>query len=747
MSIPIYDPSGTAGDQILNENGSKRYVMRTTSDFVIGDLTGIDAAAVREDESWDRLDPITLAPTGIWVVSSAVPTFATDAAADAKVLAVAPETMLTDEATIDKEIEGLLLAGTVMDPQPSLAAVGDDFGTEVTWGHRVIELSEAHKKTKGEGVRVAIVDSGLFNQQETRLPMLEGLVFFGPGSGALIRVDRLSETAMASESVTIQLDGNLPSPPSPVVVAFGVESTLTTQAAIIDTALGGGGIGSSSAGFAAAINAGPTFALGVRYIVIGSNTPGGKVEVVSGTGTSLDKLGLVAGDVGFQGDIWGKCQAIWEGKLKYYKPVFNNNVHLGTDIDEAGSTAQINAGRNAPDSRLAAGSGLALSFRNGGTTTAASPTLGLGTTSVQRGSFVGAEPGDEYIMGTNGNADDGKRFTVLSVTYVDGENTNEPSSVDMTTNFAATGASLEFHLANRDDGIGAAAADFLENRSKMDMLGHGTTVSTMIAGQRGLGVAPGAQLVSHAISIFSVSSILAGLEAALDGEADIISMVWWDSLPVNDPLVPIFEAAIEQAHRAGINMVISMQEGRDDLNDRPAFSLPGVDTAIGVSGTGPTGNAFTPTFPAGVDPDEFFINSNFGFNFVDVAAPTANIDGSVESFTTWANFTTSVAAGRLPGLPIDKAKLNNWDDLAVFPTGGTSTATGVAVGVMALIRSILKSSNASKIGQASQAANLLKSGADDLTKAPNFKPGKDAKSGHGRVNARRSVNKARRVRD
>ena len=169
-------------DQIVNTDGSKNWILGADSDFDLADLTGIDPAATILYE-WTTVDPWTNIKPGIFVVTSSSGTFKADAEAHAKVNSADEDRRLDDaEAIVTSGIPG----DALFDPIPSLTAVGADFGTDVMWNQRIMEVRDAHDKgINGSGSKIWMHDTGLPTVYRYKLPTAESLVF-KPGPGFTI---------------------------------------------------------------------------------------------------------------------------------------------------------------------------------------------------------------------------------------------------------------------------------------------------------------------------------------------------------------------------------------------------------------------------------------------------------------------------------------------------------------------------------------------------------------------------------
>ncbi len=168
----------------------------------------------------------------------------------------------------------------------------------------------------------------------------------------------------------------------------------------------------------------------------------------------------------------------------------------------------------------------------------------------------------------------------------------------------------------------AGAYDFTEDEmgARCDMASHGTLVAGIIAGKADgsspfHGIAPGAKILSYRVieSIEgsshrdSVIPVVNGINRAIDDGADVIN------LSLTAIHTTALENAIKRAHDEGVVVVAAAgNSGADGNREYPAA----YDNVIAVAGIGPDGG---------------HVESSSIRDYVDVAAPGAEIDGPAPS--------------------------------------------------------------------------------------------------------------------
>jgi lantibiotic leader peptide-processing serine protease len=263
----------------------------------------------------------------------------------------------------------------------------------------------------------------------------------------------------------------------------------------------------------------------------------------------------------------------------------------------------------------------------------------------------------------------------------------------------------------------------------------GGIVAAPINGIGTQGVAPDAELVSVKVlrdaGSGSFASVIAGIDYASGPtvHADVINMSLGAVFDRRDPhfgkddgpLIAALSRAVNQATMRGTLVVSSAGNNAANLNSR-LFSIPAQSgNGMAISATGPIGFGVSGFDPPAVF-DRLASYSNFGLSVVSLAAP-----GGDFVFTPDTQVCTVGPVTR-PCFVFDfvispGGKTSVGGNLFFFAVG-TSMAAPHVSGLAALI--------VGKFGHMppAQIEALMQHSADDI-----LKPGADAQSGHGRINA------------
>ncbi len=639
----------------------------------------------------------------------------------------------------------------LFDPIPTLANQGDSFGEEVTWPHRLLEKQAAHDRgINGSGIVVALGDLGCATQYQWRLPTLQSRGF-GTSFGGFL-------TGLTPVAITGTLKLLVDSATS-VDAVFAGEATIAAQAAVINAALGSNGFAATQWDEELAL----VYLLGLgalKYIIIGSNdtTSSGKIEIVAGSTQSvLDGLGMETGKTGEPGDMCGGGEPLRTPLFKFVKPVFDDNPAFkqGTNVtpldfaNSTGTTSIID--REVPTAFLGFGPFNPIVFRNEGATgAAAARTFTIdtgGASSFKRLAFTGLQPGDLLFI-TAGPEASAAPYVVQTVIYINGDDTNEANQFTVDRDWpAGSTAGITFFIVPADS-----------RTAKMDW-SLATYQASMIAGQRGLGMAPGATLIFHHTGP-TVAGMLASMQNALAAGCDVYQTLTpgLDGISNNTAALAMVSLGVEQLAAAGINVMTSViaappgfgTQDWDTILNFGFFQLPAsVDSVIGVSQVGPKGNVFSETTPAGVNLADW-ANQGFGHSVVDVASPASNLEPSKPVKEQWANTSTGIGSCRGGGVTKEDAIAANWPELGLTRGFFSFVGAAHATGVMALCRHAIRTTKSLKnrVAEASIAAAILRHGAQDQVGSPGLdKAGADPHYKHGVISARRSVNKGLKIKE
>jgi hypothetical protein len=530
---------------------------------------------------------------------------------------------------------------------------------------------------------------------------------------------------MANETLTLSVDGG-----ANFDVQFGTESTLDDITGVIDTALQANG------GFAKKLN----WRNDTRYdamIIMASSSlgVGAEIEVVSGTGTVLSKLGLKAGETGKIDDIvrvggLGRYPLLMR---KYMYPEPSPHLNMNWE-NSANFSTRIN--HSTPSTYLSMGSAIPVAWRNGGSTSAiVDKTFNLsGSYNLFARLFMGLREGDKIIIE---NTADAGTYTVDEILYANGEQHNGFYQVKVKEAFPVGGqTNVQFYVELKDIWSGL----FCDGT-------HGWNTPAVI-GHKYFGVAPECEISVHLHATGSYSNALRAAEHIVQTDADI--MVWPWGLWTNDAGTNKYyrHLALEISKTGKLFCNALGVEGMD-LNTIPkVWSYLGASypLVVGISAAGPQYNTYDENFPIpGVNYDSFATYSNWGKGFVDFAAP-ANY--SPFDFTHLPNYTltdSGMIYSNMFKSELEAAAFPAGVGVALF--GGNSAAVCHFAGVAALVMSALRTEDGISESNRHMALAIMKQTAEDKVGDPDKdKPGKDGYYGFGRPNARKAVNKAVLVR-
>lgn len=258
-----------------------------------------------------------------------------------------------------------------------------------------------------------------------------------------------------------------------------------------------------------------------------------------------------------------------------------------------------------------------------------------------------------------------------------------------------------------------------------DMHFHGTHVGATVSSNAVAAAGVTAHTTLIGVKVLSrtgsgaTSGVLAGIMYAADAGADVINM----SLGVQTPIIKanfpgissVYNRAVNYAHREGVVVVVSAGNENQDMDTfgdelyKPYCTVPQV---VCVSATGPTSAAGVNGPWANVDSRALY--SNYGVNFVTVAAPGGANGGSVTAACSRFTTITSLLICRTGTF--------------VVGSRGTSMAAPHVSGLAALI---VEREGKNKPGVV---RNRLHQSADDLGLE-----GADPIYGKGRINVARGV--------
>ncbi len=253
---------------------------------------------------------------------------------------------------------------------------------------------------------------------------------------------------------------------------------------------------------------------------------------------------------------------------------------------------------------------------------------------------------------------------------------------------------------------------------------HGTPCASIaLAASNGngiVGVAPNARFMPVNGTSFGMRATEQMFDYCIEKGADIISCSWGTTDPIFRPNA-FKEAAIARAARLGRNgkgCVILFAAGNENLNYLNYYAAHPEVIAVGAC----------------TSLDEHAYYSNRGME-IDLVAPSNGHWPLIAAKASWDLGETQLAGPfRFWRDGVERGK-----DYKHF--GGTSSATPIVAGVVALMLSAYPELTAKEVRQ------ILISTADKIGPAEEYVNGHSPKYGYGRVNAQRAITEVIRLRD
>jgi subtilisin family serine protease len=260
----------------------------------------------------------------------------------------------------------------------------------------------------------------------------------------------------------------------------------------------------------------------------------------------------------------------------------------------------------------------------------------------------------------------------------------------------------------------------------MDQAGHGTHVAGSIAANgRILGVGPDLKVAAYRVfgptGGASTSSLVAALMAAADDNVDVVNMSLGGYDWLQDPSVTVkeytadirmFNRAIQYAIKKGVTVVGSAGNNGMDITS-PGQLTQDLFGENGATHRNPASQTLIRVASNGIGLNKAWY-SNYGVGKIDVTAPGGDYGPN------WA-----------PGLPAtlrDATKRT----LNTYPGGGYAwmIGTSMAAPKTAALAGLIIAHHGKDVLSPSQVKSIIQTSATDLNK-----PGYDAESGHGLINA------------
>lgn len=730
------------GDQIV-DGTTKWWFLHTKNNFDAADLTAIAGDATIEWE-WETLDPRTSKKPGLMIVKSASATFEADAGADSGVYDVYADRYFSPFTGVAANAELFNSITNPFDPPIPPLPYNDD----IMWPHKAIDLAGAEERNvTGRGIRVGTFDAfggSISSDWLYRKAIAEGL---GNAPVGNVRAGPLDMTGATGKTINITLDGGAPLSE----YTFG---TISTNADVV-TELAAHFTSEGADAFADIIVS-DLGSAGNQWLIIGSNTvgPTAKVEIVSGT--ALDDLGYNPGQKGRIGDYVGNSDISWVEnviRLEYMKPKFPGTGFKASNYDlDLAQPMYQEISPYQPSETLIVETDAESVFRDDGITSAAATReftiqgtgiSGVIPAAITHWAYTGVQVGDALVVE---DGTDAGTYTISEVLYNEPGVNNRSTKVKIDQDWPAGGQTgITFHIIPVD-----------RKMAFYDMSQHLTYTQGCIVGGEGVGIAPDVTLVGGGGfgSFLSTARILRAMEGLANSNLDIVNMsifvfgfagVGWSSV-----LFFLLKKAVEQLTKSNILVVVSAGNDGLDMNSfYPQLKHWPADVGkvLVASGTGPFGYDYTDPDAPGVNLDSSMIFTSFGSGYVDLAAPGGNLPLFLPQSKRLSSNYFCLSGRRAKFVTEDEAIAAGDVGNTITGVVGTSLSAPCITSVAALALEALRSGRpeATKVRPADSnvIASILRQTADDRVGDPGLDtPGYDAHYGHGRVNARKAVNKA-----